>query len=98
MLYKEFEPSGRQYNTDSLQDVYDLTMINTLPGLEAFLSQLDALLLRCVGEQPSLDMMTCRFHRQIEKLPVLNRDMEDYSRMRDDDPNRSYEWLRLRCN
>eukprot|EP00972_Heterocapsa_arctica_P060706 8956349-Heterocapsa_arctica.AAC.1 len=24
--------------------------------------------------------------------------MEDYSRMRDDEPNRSYEWLRFRCN
>eukprot|EP00972_Heterocapsa_arctica_P097539 14390710-Heterocapsa_arctica.AAC.1 len=73
-------------------------MINTLPGLESYLSQLDALLLQCTGEQPSSDMMTCRFHRQIEKLPVLNRAMEDYSRMRNDEPNRSYEWLRLRCN
>eukprot|EP00972_Heterocapsa_arctica_P018771 2775605-Heterocapsa_arctica.AAC.1 len=34
MLYREFEPSGRQYNTDSLQDVYDLTTVNTFPGLE----------------------------------------------------------------
>eukprot|EP00972_Heterocapsa_arctica_P056295 8305523-Heterocapsa_arctica.AAC.1 len=24
--------------------------------------------------------------------------MQDYARMLDDDPNRSYEWLRFRCN
>eukprot|EP00972_Heterocapsa_arctica_P012962 1904799-Heterocapsa_arctica.AAC.1 len=45
MLYREFEPKGRQYNKDSLRDVYDLKMANTLPGLEAYCSRLDALML-----------------------------------------------------
>eukprot|EP00972_Heterocapsa_arctica_P061164 9019044-Heterocapsa_arctica.AAC.1 len=55
-------------------------------------------MLRCTGEQPSPDTLTCRFHRQVEHLPELLRDMQDYARMLDDDPNRSYEWLRFRCN
>eukprot|EP00972_Heterocapsa_arctica_P007508 1095340-Heterocapsa_arctica.AAC.1 len=69
MLYREFEPNGRQFSTDSLQDVYDLKMSNTLSGLEAYCSRLDALMLRCTGEQPSPDTLTCRFHRQVEHLP-----------------------------
>eukprot|EP00972_Heterocapsa_arctica_P013206 1940725-Heterocapsa_arctica.AAC.1 len=36
MLFREFEPNGRQFNTDSLQDIYDLKMSNTLAGLEAY--------------------------------------------------------------
>eukprot|EP00972_Heterocapsa_arctica_P094826 13984606-Heterocapsa_arctica.AAC.1 len=41
--------------------------------------------------------MTCRFHRQVKGVPELERDMQDYLRMDDQDPNRSYEWLRYRC-
>eukprot|EP00972_Heterocapsa_arctica_P024524 3616390-Heterocapsa_arctica.AAC.1 len=54
-------------------------------------------MLRCTGEQPSPDTMTCRFHRQVEKLPEPLRDMQDYARMSDTDVNRSYDWLRFRC-
>eukprot|EP00972_Heterocapsa_arctica_P057116 8428300-Heterocapsa_arctica.AAC.1 len=46
MIYREFEPNGRSFNTDSLQDVYDLKMSNTMSGLEAYCSRLDALMLR----------------------------------------------------
>eukprot|EP00972_Heterocapsa_arctica_P085498 12600495-Heterocapsa_arctica.AAC.1 len=55
-------------------------------------------MLRCTGEQPSPDTLTCRFHRQIEHLPDLLRDMQDYNRMLDDNPNSCYEWLQFRCN
>eukprot|EP00972_Heterocapsa_arctica_P079497 11715768-Heterocapsa_arctica.AAC.1 len=55
-------------------------------------------MLRCTGEQPSPDTMTCRFHRQIENLPELLRDMDDYKRMDDNHPDRCYEWLRHRCH
>eukprot|EP00972_Heterocapsa_arctica_P011718 1715633-Heterocapsa_arctica.AAC.1 len=55
-------------------------------------------MLRCTGEQPSPDTLTCRFHRQVEHLPELLRDMQDYARMNDDDENRSYDWLRFRCD
>eukprot|EP00972_Heterocapsa_arctica_P035861 5275403-Heterocapsa_arctica.AAC.1 len=55
-------------------------------------------MLRCTGEQPSPDTLQCRFHRNIEHLPELLRDMQDYDRMRDDEPDRSYEWLRFACN
>eukprot|EP00972_Heterocapsa_arctica_P048482 7146270-Heterocapsa_arctica.AAC.1 len=63
MMFRYFEPNGRQFNTDSLQDIYDLKIPSqTLAGLDSYLSQLDGLMLRCTGEQPSPDTMTCRFH------------------------------------
>ena len=98
MMFRYFEPNGRQFNTDSLQDIYDLKIkSSTLPSLELYLSHLDSLMLRCTGEQPSPDTMTCRFHRQVKAIPELDRDMQDYARMDDTATDRSYEWLRFRC-
>eukprot|EP00972_Heterocapsa_arctica_P002250 324534-Heterocapsa_arctica.AAC.1 len=72
MLFRHFEPNGRQFNTDCLQDIYELKLSpQTLAGLDSYLSRPDGLMLRCTGEQPSPDTMTCRFHRQVEKLPEL---------------------------
>eukprot|EP00972_Heterocapsa_arctica_P003652 544269-Heterocapsa_arctica.AAC.1 len=52
MIAKEFEPNGRNYATDAIDDVYRLKCHPSLPGLEAYMSGLDKLLLRCTEEQP----------------------------------------------
>ncbi len=99
MFFRHFEPNGRQFNTDALQDLYDLTIKgNNLEALERYTGILDSLRLRCTGEQMSDAILCCRFHRQIEHIPDLLRDMQDFSRMDDDDPLRTYEWLRMRCD
>jgi hypothetical protein len=99
MFFRHYEPNGRQFDTDALQDLYDLTIKGgNLEALERYTGQLDALRLRCTGEQMSAAILCCRFHRQIEHIPDLLRDMQDYARMDDDDPRRTYEWLRLRCD
>uniref|UniRef100_UPI0025913F09 zinc finger CCCH domain-containing protein n=1 Tax=uncultured Marinobacter sp. TaxID=187379 RepID=UPI0025913F09 len=99
MLFRHFQPNGRSFNTDALLDVYNLTCKgNSLEAVERYLHMLDMLLLRCVGEKPSDDTMCSRFHKQVEHVPDLKRDMEDYSRMDDNDPLRTYEWLRGRCD
>jgi hypothetical protein len=94
-FFQFFEPNGRQFNTDALQDVYDLVnRHHTLDSTEKYMCHLDSLLLRCVGEQPSPDTMTCRFHRQICNVPELLWDMQAYDRMPDSHPDRCYRWLR----
>ena len=99
VFFRHYEPNRRQFDTDALQDLYDLTIKGgNLEALERYTGQLDALRLRCTGEQMSAAILCCRFHRQIEHIPDLLRDMQDYSRMDDDDPRRTYEWLRMRCD
>eukprot|EP00972_Heterocapsa_arctica_P095073 14021975-Heterocapsa_arctica.AAC.1 len=65
LVHREFEPNGLNFETDTLQDIYDLKMEPcNMEGLQVYCSQLDALMLRCTGEQPSPASMTCRFYRQ----------------------------------
>eukprot|EP00972_Heterocapsa_arctica_P078297 11545007-Heterocapsa_arctica.AAC.1 len=47
MLYKEFEPNGRSYDTDIIADVYELQCHTSMAGLEAYCSRIDSLLARC---------------------------------------------------
>jgi hypothetical protein len=80
-----------------MSDVYDLKMANSMPGLEAYLSRLDTALLRCTGEQPSGDQMTQIIFLNVQHLPEIRRDIEDYQHFDDSHPNRSYSWLRIAC-
>eukprot|EP00972_Heterocapsa_arctica_P063126 9313359-Heterocapsa_arctica.AAC.1 len=51
MMFRYFEPNGRQFHTDSLQDIYDLKIPSqTFAGLDSYLAQLGGLMLRCTGE------------------------------------------------
>eukprot|EP00972_Heterocapsa_arctica_P055936 8250386-Heterocapsa_arctica.AAC.1 len=68
-----------------------------MASLEFYLTQIDRLMLRCV-EQPTNDVMTVKFYDQVRHFNAIRRDIEDYDRMVDSDPNRSYAWLRSACN
>ncbi|WP_288993243.1 zinc finger CCCH domain-containing protein [uncultured Marinobacter sp.] len=97
MFFRHFLPSGRQYDTDALQYLYDHTLKgNDLAALERYTTVLDGLMLRCKGERLTDDVMLGRFHKNIKHLPDLARDIQDYDRMDDDDPQRTYIWLRGR--
>eukprot|EP00972_Heterocapsa_arctica_P080652 11886539-Heterocapsa_arctica.AAC.1 len=98
MLYQEFDPNGRSYNSNTINDVYRLECHPKTPaGLERYVSSLDKLLLRCRDEKPSADMMLCSFYDNVHRVEVLRCDIEDYDRMEDDDSNRTYLWLRRAC-
>ncbi len=96
----EFKPAGRDFQIDALQDVLDLQIgsDHSMEALQAYCSQLDALMLRCMGEQPSVDMLTQKFYEQVRELSPIARDIEDYDRMMDDSPNCCYSWLRIACD
>ncbi len=95
-VFREFRPTGRNFTCDSLMDVYDHRISgSTLEDLQAYCSTLDALVLRCLGEQPSEEVLGCKFYNQVKGFSALSFDIEGYDRMRDDDPNRTYRWLRL---
>eukprot|EP00972_Heterocapsa_arctica_P027910 4104595-Heterocapsa_arctica.AAC.1 len=53
-------------------------------------------MLKCV-ELPTADVMANKFYRQVKHFSAIQRDVEDYDRMTDDDPRRSYDWLRRAC-
>eukprot|EP00972_Heterocapsa_arctica_P101354 14938752-Heterocapsa_arctica.AAC.1 len=63
LLYGEFEPDGRNFDTDALSDVYDLQCHTSMAGLEAFFSRIDQLLAR-YREKPSGGILATRFYRQ----------------------------------
>eukprot|EP00972_Heterocapsa_arctica_P060378 8904508-Heterocapsa_arctica.AAC.1 len=65
-----------------------------MEALQAYCSTLDALILRCHGEQPSADHLCNKFYAQIKNIDQLARDIHVYDRMCDDEPDRSYRWLR----
>eukprot|EP00972_Heterocapsa_arctica_P021068 3101717-Heterocapsa_arctica.AAC.1 len=44
MLYNEFEPVGRNFDPDTLSDVYDLQCHTSMAGLNAYCSRIDQLL------------------------------------------------------
>ena len=74
MFFHHFLPSGRQYNTDALQDVYSHTLRgNDMAALERYTTTLDTLMLRCKGECLSDDVLLGRFHKNIKHLPDLAR-------------------------
>eukprot|EP00972_Heterocapsa_arctica_P059610 8791517-Heterocapsa_arctica.AAC.1 len=53
-VFREFWPTGRNFTCDSLMDVYDHRITgSTLEDIQVYCSTLDALVLRCLGEQPS---------------------------------------------
>ncbi len=98
-VFRAFNPTGRDFKADALQDVYDLQIANhSMEALQAYCSQLDALVLRCTGEQPSVDSMTNKFYEQVKGLPPILRDIQDCDRMQDDDADRTYSWLRRACD
>ena len=50
MFFRHFEPNGRQFDCDALQDIYDLTLKgNDLVALEKYMGILDTLLLEMQG-------------------------------------------------
>eukprot|EP00972_Heterocapsa_arctica_P012404 1821321-Heterocapsa_arctica.AAC.1 len=63
-VYREFKPTGRDFGSDALTDVYDLLIANrSMEALQAYCSTLDALILRC-PEQPSEDHLCTKFYAQ----------------------------------
>eukprot|EP00972_Heterocapsa_arctica_P034714 5109615-Heterocapsa_arctica.AAC.1 len=95
-VFREFRPTGRTFNCDSLMDVYDHRITgNSLEALQAYCSTLDALVLRCHGEQPSEDMMCSKSLAQIQNVGAITFDIDGFNRMTNDDPNRCYRWLRV---
>eukprot|EP00972_Heterocapsa_arctica_P042529 6268518-Heterocapsa_arctica.AAC.1 len=76
-------------------DVYDLQLAgNSMEALQAYCSTLDALVLRCLKEQPSEDQMCSKFHAQVKDIGQISCDIQVYDRMSDDEPDRCYRWLR----
>eukprot|EP00972_Heterocapsa_arctica_P023242 3424302-Heterocapsa_arctica.AAC.1 len=63
MLYNEFERDGRNFDTDTFNDVYDLQCHTCMAGLDAYCSRIDQLLARC-REKPSGGILATRFYRQ----------------------------------
>eukprot|EP00972_Heterocapsa_arctica_P066670 9838732-Heterocapsa_arctica.AAC.1 len=68
-----------------------------MAGLEAYCSRIDQLLTRC-REKPTGGILSTCFYQQICRISQLARDIQDYDRMNDDDPDRTYHWLRHACN
>eukprot|EP00972_Heterocapsa_arctica_P068678 10149408-Heterocapsa_arctica.AAC.1 len=89
MRYNEFEPDGRNFDPGTLSDVYDLQCHTSMAGLEAYCSRIYQLLARC-REKPSGGILATRFYRQVNRISQLARDIQDYDRMDDNDPNRTY--------
>eukprot|EP00972_Heterocapsa_arctica_P012555 1844758-Heterocapsa_arctica.AAC.1 len=76
-------------------DVYNHRITeNSLEALQTYCSTLDALVLRCRGEQPSEEVMCCKFYAQVKDIGPLAFDIEGFDRMDNDDVNRTYGWLR----
>eukprot|EP00972_Heterocapsa_arctica_P019029 2809440-Heterocapsa_arctica.AAC.1 len=42
--------------------------------------------------------MTVKFYDQVRHFSAIRRDIEDYDRMVDSNPDRTYAWLRSACN
>ena len=96
MLFLHYRPQGRSFNTDALLDVYNLTCKgHSLEAVEQYLHTLDKLRLRCVVEQPCMDTLCATFFKQVEHCPDLKRDIEDYTRMNDDHPDRSLSLINI---
>eukprot|EP00972_Heterocapsa_arctica_P098316 14508674-Heterocapsa_arctica.AAC.1 len=84
LLYDEFEPDGKNFDTDTFSDVYDLQCHTSMAGLEAYCSRIDQLRARC-REKPSDGSLATRFYREVNRISQFSRDIQDYARVDDYD-------------
>eukprot|EP00972_Heterocapsa_arctica_P065659 9690390-Heterocapsa_arctica.AAC.1 len=63
-VFRNFKPTGRDFGSNAVSDVYDLLIANqSMEALQAYCSTLDSLIQRC-PEQPSLDHLCNKFRAQ----------------------------------
>ena len=96
LILKEY---ATHHETDTIYQITDLLRGSVHNGdLESFLNTWDLTLIGIRPEhRPNEAHQTHYFHGAIRKVNSLSIDMAHFERTGDDDPDRSYDWVRRVC-
>ena len=90
MMDKYFSTNALHGSVYDIEDFFSVTMVNE--KLEVFMRKWDTVL-RGIKKLPEESFLEPIFHRQIKKVPVLQRGLSMYERALDGTPERTYRFL-----
>jgi len=91
MIYQYYATTGIKKGLTSITVLMAVRLYRK--RLQEFLSTWDRVLLH-IDETPSTAVLTRLFYDQVKSCDLMKIDISTYHRMSDDDPNKSYAWLR----